>query len=1296
MKSASDGDRSKELQSTERFEILGRLGEGGMGVVYRAYDGLRRAEVALKTLLRMDAAGIYRLKREFRTIADVSHPNLVTLYELISADERWFFTMELIVGLPLSEHVRGRAEPLSAVSVSGRGASRELVTTVVQTGAKSRIDSPGSGSAAPFAAAGGADARAPQLNVARLRAALKQLVDAVMALHDASILHLDLKPSNVLVDRNGRVVVLDFGIARSLGLDEVTSAATTGEQLILGTPLYMAPEQFRGDVSAASDWYAVGVILYEALTGRLPFEGHPYAVIHNKSCVEPPPIEPAAGIPEDLSALCMALLRRDPRDRATGADVLRVVGEPPAIEDRAPKPDRPYHLEAPVSNAPFLGREAQLWALEQAFDDTRRGRAVSVFIRGRSGIGKSALVQQFLSRLSGRGGVMLLAGRCYERESVPFKAFDSVIDALSRHLKRLPRSEAAGVLPRGIHDLARVFPGLRMVEAIADVPRREHEIPSPQELRTRAFRALKELFSALSDKAPLVLYIDDLQWGGRDSALLLADLLAPPDPPAMLVVGTYRDEDEASSPFLRELFASTKVKWPGAAEIRRIFVGPLSDEDTRTLALSLLGNGRAEDAAEIARESVGSPFIVGELVLQARRQSAGQPTASGIDGARQRASLEALLLARFAGLPVDAQRLLEVIAIAGQPIEQGAALRAAELTGGAQTALAALRSGHLVRTGGLEPTDAVETYHDRVRETVAAQVAPVRLAAHHRAVAEALEETRRAAPERLAHHFKEGGDPDKAGEYAAEAAAQAAASLAFDKAARLYRLALECKPGDSRRRRELQMMLGSALVNAGRGAEAAEAYLSAAESASMAPSPGSVLQCQRLAAEQLLVSGRTQEGIRLLREVLSSVGLSYPATMRRTLASLLFSRARLALRGFHFEERRPEEVDAGELRRLDVCYSAFMGLFTAEPARAAAFHARHLLLALDAGEPRRIALSVAFEALFAANFGASHRRQLERATRAANAILGRLHYTRAEGVLQLAQAVDSFRFSWRESCERAAKAEKLFREHCTGVAWEINSSQVICLVSLTMLGDLEQLAQLLPTWIREAAEHGDRYATTSLGTFVGGDALISVASDEPDRMRPELDDAMERMFRKGFHIQHLSTVNAQALLDMYAGRGADAWSRVSATWRAIESSGLMRVQIMRIQALDLRGRAALAAAEAAAHPAPLLRAACRAAAALAAEEMPWSRAYARLLRAGVASMRGDDRAARVELEAAIAGFDAREMELHAAAARRRLGELLSGDEGRAVVAAADASMGRRTVRRPERMTDTIAPGFRRR
>ena len=251
-----------------------------MGVVYEAQDRERNQTVALKTLRRPDPALLYRLKKEFRSLAEIAHPNLLALHELHEHDGRWFFTMELIGGVGFLDWVRpGAALRTPTERISG-----------------------------PAPETGGT------LDLQRLRAALAQLVAGVTALHEAGKLHRDLKPSNVLIDAHGHLKICDFGLVTDAAAHEQTRSRHA-----VGTPLYMSPEQAANQpLTCASDWYSVGAMLYVALTGRAPFAGSSYVIMRDKQLFEPPPPSAVAtGVPADLEAQCMRWLARDPEARVT-------------------------------------------------------------------------------------------------------------------------------------------------------------------------------------------------------------------------------------------------------------------------------------------------------------------------------------------------------------------------------------------------------------------------------------------------------------------------------------------------------------------------------------------------------------------------------------------------------------------------------------------------------------------------------------------------------------------------------------------------------------------------------------------------------------------------------------------------------------------------------------------------------------------------------------------------------------------------------------------------------------------
>ncbi|HEX2675300.1 MAG TPA: AAA family ATPase, partial [Polyangiales bacterium] len=654
---------------------------------------------------------------------------------------------------------------------------------------------------------------------------------------------------------------------------------------------------------------------------------------------------------------------------------------------------------------------------------TRRGKPVTVLVHGVSGIGKSALVRCFANELIQKDEAVVLRGRCYERESVPYKAFDEVIDALSRYLMRQPADQAAGVMPRNIHALARLFPVLKRVKAVAQARVPMHQTDDPRELRNQAFGALKDLLLRLSDFRPLVINIDDLQWGDADSARLLAHILGDPDAPPILFVGSYRREEATTSPFLRHVLGEPALRDAGAIE--NIEVDALAPDEAEALTQELLRElplANTLFTRSIAAESEGVPFFIGELTEYVKAQ-AHHPSAEFSS-----VSLDAVIATRVASMPEQAQRLLEVLSVAARPLEQSVALEAAGLPTGDRAAVLALRAARLVRTRGTRQTDGAETYHDRVRETVVAQLPQERVRALHARIARASEAWGLGEPEHLVVHYVESGDGARAGETALQAAQAAAHKLAFNRAADLYRKAIElflangAKPDGT-----LYGKLGDALANAGRGAEAAEAYLRAA---------GTVvgLEARKLqldATQQLLRSGRYDRGLELARGLLSSAGLGYPETAAHAVASCLWSNARLAARGLDFSLGKAP-ANGAALMRVDTLGAMFRELSVVDPLRGTALQLLYLREALDAGEPHRIQLGLAWQAFNTALLGgpAVERRVraiLDRAERLANEV-GTPY---AHATWQMAKAGCAFFFGrYEEVKEPVRVARETFREQC--------------------------------------------------------------------------------------------------------------------------------------------------------------------------------------------------------------------------------------------------------------------------
>lgn len=224
-----------------------------------------------------------------------------------------------------------------------------------------------------------------------------------------------------------------------------------------------------------------------SFTGRLPFVGSPVDMLMDKQQFEPPaPRELVRDVPQDLDALCVELLRCDPAARPPAREVLRRLGGSLG-HVRGSNPSSSGGV------AGFVGRQRQLAELMDAWREVRRGRGTVQWIHGESGMGKSMLVRRFLDEVESQGELVVLTGRCYERESVPFKAVDNVIDGLSQYLAGLRPIEAARLMPRDVQALARVFPVMHQVEAVSSAPRRAFDAPDPQEVRQRALDGLREL-----------------------------------------------------------------------------------------------------------------------------------------------------------------------------------------------------------------------------------------------------------------------------------------------------------------------------------------------------------------------------------------------------------------------------------------------------------------------------------------------------------------------------------------------------------------------------------------------------------------------------------------------------------------------------------------------------------------------------------------------------------------------------------------------------------------------------------
>lgn len=919
---------------TERYELRRRLGQGGMGTVYAVFDQRRQREVALKVLNDPEAGSLYRFKREFRAVADLRHPNLVRLYDLgVLPEGEFFFTMELVPGADLQVWLERRRQEARRTLQVGSGPAEHRQVGSGQ-GEEAGLFDPGETAPLPPedapeetvawqpATAGVLEASGPALDLApEIARVLGEVAEGLHYLHACRLVHRDLKPSNVMIDAEGRARLLDFGILRDLDREGLTLSGA------VGTPLYMSPEQVGGDpVGPPADLYSLGCILYQLLCGRPPFQGRAAQVLM-RHIRERPQAPSELGLCDPrLESLCLALLEKDPAARPPIGQVCEALWE---VAGGPPGGASSTRIQPPRQAAELLGREAELARLEAAFTATQRGGAQVVLIAGESGSGKSALAGALAQRLEGR--TIPWFGGCFEREHVPYKAFDAIVDAVAVELARRG-AEGAALLPDGAGALARVFPVLREVEAVSQLAP-ETPLRDAQAERARAGRAFFELLTNLGGGQPPLLIVDDLQRSDIESLEVLRWLGLPEAPPCLLV-GTYRSEEVDADHPLRETLSMPHV--------RALELPPLEREAVVELAQACAGTSLSDaKLRRLIEDAQGNPFLVVELARAAERL--GQDVLP---------SVTQLVSERLAGLGEVATLVVEVAAVAGgragfQLLAEAAQVGPAQLA----DALDELLRVQLLReVQGHHGDDAYDLIHDRLRRAIYERIEPVRRRALHLDLAERLTATGDMG--RAVVHFRLSGEAARAREAALAAAASAEAQLAFDRAAELYRLALSPEEGiavealapDAERR--IQISLAGALAKAGRHGEAAQAFGLAAESAP----PEEARELLLEAATRWITSGDTRAGLDGFDRLLRGVG----HRMDRSFLAIAFGivwRFLLLVVGWWLRDLWPRlfgqcptgEPSPEEDYRLRLYDRVHMALAVTRPMEAARFGLIHAL-----------------------------------------------------------------------------------------------------------------------------------------------------------------------------------------------------------------------------------------------------------------------------------------------------------------------------------------------------------------
>jgi tetratricopeptide (TPR) repeat protein len=418
--------------------------------------------------------------------------------------------------------------------------------------------------------------------------------------------------------------------------------------------------------------------------------------------------------------------------------------------------------------------------------------------------------------------------------------------------------------------------------------------------------------------------------------------------------------------------------------------------------------------------------------------------------------------------------------------------------------------------------------------------------------------------------------------------------------------------------------------------------------------------------------------------------MKLPKTSYRAIFSFILRSALLRVRGLGFRERKASEIAAQELLKIDSCWSAIIGFGMVDPIRCAEIQTRHLLLALKAGEPYRIARALAAECSYIAMAGQRNHNRSEKLLQIVKSLAERVENPHARALALMEVGMVAFcEGRWAKAFEYAARAENLLREECTGVTWELNTLQIFILRSLILIGDIDKVILRFPLLLKEAQERGDLYAEVNLLTRIS--YVVAMIADQPERGLADSREAIAQWSQEGFHAQHFFDLVGHVEIALYNGDDNAAYQLMAEKWRLL--SLILQIQVLKIELLHLRARATLARVAKAddGQIKALLKAVEQDAKRIEREKIPWGNALVTLINATVLAARGKIAEAIHQLAQAESELKSVDMHLYAAAALYRRGQLMNNDAGAALMASSLQWMKDKKIKNPVKFIAMLAP-----
>ena len=905
------------------YEGIERLGQGGMGTVWLARGPDQQELVALKTVNRVEPKLLSRFRREIRTLKRLSHPGVIAcLDEGVTPTGQPWYTMPLLRGACLMTHLR-RAEwslradasqvSLEATTQPAPTAQDHWISRLEQLWMTGTLAASASAQAQALALTASATALAakpwpePDLHASatptqdkppglgdlpgarrwplgpahqQILSWLGQLAMTLAYLHGEGVVHCDLKPENIFITQQGQVILLDFGIAEHFGA-RVEPDVLEAAGLQAGTAHYIAPEQLRGGaVDARTDLYSLGCILYQVLAGRVPFDDAQLsAILHHQLHTSPPLISRRlADSPPSLELGLARLLSKQPQHR---------LGHPQLVVELLrqahvcfePWPDSPPTRRF-LYRPDFVGRAQLMSELEEHLEAARAGLGRALVIGGESGVGKSRLAAELLTRARSKQ-MLILHGQGQGGDLTSLASSESLhlFGPTLRHMAdvcqaRGPELTQAVFGPRG-KVLEPYAPFLAALPGQSALPAPE-QLP-PEQRRARVFHAMTRALEAFCQREPMMWVLDDLHWADRLSLACLEHLLlaAQLSSKPWFILGLYRAED---APYqLSSLLQRARV---GALRLDR-----LAQEDVQTVISQMLGHPWPPEilVQYVHAQTEGNPFYVAEYLRLALEEGLLQMDERGVwtlRPAHERIHIEqlhtpravqALITERLERLPQPALQVCQAATILGKRCHMDALQAVSQQPPEALLSWIDLLARREILTHDEREAQPIGFVHDKLREVTAAHISPSLASALHARAAAHYEGQARAGlalpSGLLGHHLALGGQRDRAVRSHLADARRALAESAHGQAGRLLERALALETTLDAEQLQLALDLAEhTWLNTGEHRAAHEHMQRIDQQAKALDLPLLRARAQQLLGELLLQRRQDRQAERALRE----------------------------------------------------------------------------------------------------------------------------------------------------------------------------------------------------------------------------------------------------------------------------------------------------------------------------------------------------------------------------------------------------------------------------------------------